>query len=1299
MEILGVGDEIIVNGYKSIILTDDMEKNVETFATANNISKSEAERILYSIPALKNFAENFLTKDVEENIVITDLSLDEDKTEDRTENKQEIYEESNVDNQPKNIFDTKTNFSTIYETLESNANNNIFKELQANETKASTTKALKDEKTISRKDEKTVSGKDENDTKTISNKIEDETTVATSNPTNIKEQLITASSSSNNSNEIKNFLGVFGLNVNSQIEDPVYENNKLKSIKTGGKTYNITYYQNGIIKETSITENGKEIANTKYNSDGSEQEANQTSTTILATKEAMSKAILTLIIKSSKRFTEDMEKKFETIIEKSISDYEAGVATGALANYIALKLNEVGLNTNELKKHLSNNTPTGITIKDLCEDLINKIQENKNEDNSDQEDLITETKSIEGINFNISHAKGDIAKYEISVLEDGTIEINGENCTIDILGVGDSDKKIQLRGSNIQFNSNNVTFESITNLANISTINGSYGNDYIINEESGKNSIINGNDGDDIIENYATNTALNGNSGNDTINNFANKATINGGLGDDAINYTKNSATITPSSGNDIINEISNNTDTEPTPTPPTDSDEDDNKGNTSGLYSQTFTENGVTFTVYSDLPINITTEIYKNVLSINAENSKIVINSSTEDNSSIEIHGNKIDFHAETQLRSIFNYADNSTFTGSEQEDYIFNYADNVTIFGLGGNDKIINEGKNVIINGNDGDDILVNRENAEQTTIDRGDSNDKIYDEGQNTTITVKLAGEEGSSEYNSTLTKEYIHNALNGMTATFYPEPSEAIMSQIEDLANKLLTEANSSNKREFNETALKLINYAKKLDTSTTAKTDEEYLYLALEYTDIDGSGLIFEDELNETIQKADISEELETYLQNKNIKLIGLTDTEIENFIESADSEEAALKLLKQIEVIIETNTGNKDYMLSSIREILTNAHFSFNNEILEDAQMLIDAENSEDADEYIKSQMIKDGNQLSIAQMFETTETGEIMEKDDILYINDGETMVKLNISAETYLELFPPVSRYLIEQNSYNDCFFIATTMIDFMENDEARVKLLQLFSEDSSGNIKITFPGIADYPITFPNGELKVTDNKYMLDETEYSYQISNNSIVVAEKDEESTTYTLNKTTASLGLQMLEQAYALAKFAELSNQNITSADIEELGEALYYAAKDEQISANDASNIDIDKALTYYLYGGYAQEVYEDLTANNTTTPTYKKIKTEEQGKDLLGVMKSLLLDYPDLTMTTLISGNVDISEEDSRKYNIISGHQYSIENIDTIEKIVYIKNPWDSYKVAAIPYDVFLKYFYGFAYTKFD
>ena len=83
----------------------------------------------------------------------------------------------------------------------------------------------------------------------------------------------------------------------------------------------------------------------------------------------------------------------------------------------------------------------------------------------------------------------------------------------------------------------------------------------------------------------------------------------------------------------------------------------------------------------------------------------------------------------------------------------------------------------------------------------------------------------------------------------------------------------------------------------------------------------------------------------------------------------------------------------------------------------------------------------------------------------------------------------------------------------------------------------------------------------------------------------------------------------------------------------------------------------------------------------------------------MKSLLLDYPDLTMTTLISGNVDISEEDSRKYNIISGHQYSIENIDTIEKIVYIKNPWDSYKVAAIPYDVFLKYFYGFAYTKFD
>jgi len=77
--------------------------------------------------------------------------------------------------------------------------------------------------------------------------------------------------------------------------------------------------------------------------------------------------------------------------------------------------------------------------------------------------------------------------------------------------------------------------------------------------------------------------------------------------------------------------------------------------------------------------------------------------------------------------------------------------------------------------------------------------------------------------------------------------------------------------------------------------------------------------------------------------------------------------------------------------------------------------------------------------------------------------------------------------------------------------------------------------------------------------------------------------------------------------------------------------------------------------------------------------------------------MIAYPELVVTTLITGSKEISEEDAIKYNIISGHQYSIEDIDTVNQIVYVKNPWDSYKVVSIPFDKFIELFYGIAQSK--
>ena len=69
----------------------------------------------------------------------------------------------------------------------------------------------------------------------------------------------------------------------------------------------------------------------------------------------------------------------------------------------------------------------------------------------------------------------------------------------------------------------------------------------------------------------------------------------------------------------------------------------------------------------------------------------------------------------------------------------------------------------------------------------------------------------------------------------------------------------------------------------------------------------------------------------------------------------------------------------------------------------------------------------------------------------------------------------------------------------------------------------------------------------------------------------------------------------------------------------------------------------------------------------------------------------------VNTPLVGSKEISEEDAAKYNIISGHQYSIEDIDTVNQIVYVKNPWDSYKVVSISFDKFIELFYGIAQSK--
>ncbi len=706
--------------------------------------------------------------------------------------------------------------------------------------------------------------------------------------------------------------------------------------------------------------------------------------------------------------------------------------------------------------------------------------------------------------------------------------------------------------------------------------------------------------------------------------------------------------------------------------------------------YSKEFSINGITFTAYANseeaLELDITTD--RGIVIINnANNIKIAVKSAEQEKNCVMLKGDNVEFTTDVPLYAVYNYADNSNITGSAEKDRIFNYAKNVTIDAGEGDDGITDRGENAKITTKKGDDWLYIESTAKNTEVSNFAKSDRMaYNKGTNTKTTYETSAQKDTPEYNYQIMSQYLHSAMNNTTPSFAETPSSELQASAQVLIDNLLTEDG-----EFNDNAKILIRYMQSQADKNDMPSQADLLLNAIIMMDLDNKdGLITKTELDNLInecksalappKETGSNDVLEYAKSSTELKDLNLTDTEIQKIIGETGSAAAAMKLFKQIEVILKTN--NSDYTKGSLKDVLINNFEDFNNEILADAQILVEAEELAqtqgiDKNAYIKSKLIPDATGMTTAEMKAATQPGGVMEKDGVLYVNDGKDMVALDISAETYLELFPPVSRYMVEQNSYNDCFFIATAMMDLMENGLGRANILKMFKESGDGDITVTFPGVTDYPITFEDGKLKTSDD---------SYTVGSSTITQDETE---------NTAAALGLQMLEQAYALAKFAELSNETLTKEDIDELGETLYNAAKDGKISANDASNVDIDKALTYYTDGGYAQLVYDDLLPNNTNNG-YTKIQNATQGKELLNKMAIAMADGK-TSITTLITGATDISAIKD-KYNFIVGHQYAVEDIDVANEIVYIKNPWDSYKVTAMPFDEFVKYFYGFASTTF-
>ncbi len=331
----------------------------------------------------------------------------------------------------------------------------------------------------------------------------------------------------------------------------------------------------------------------------------------------------------------------------------------------------------------------------------------------------TYTESIEAGNLFFDTAKGRVELVGAASLP--TVNIVGKvkgkdisnNTPNTIINGNAGDDTIQngRDGEGVTINGN-AGDDSIKNESNNVSINGGEGNETIENGRKGEGVTINGNAGDDSIKNESKYVSINCGSGNDTIENYESRATISGGVGDDVIRLSKDSDHAVfrymVGDGNDTIYGFHA---------------QDDSiyiaaesfTGKWGGRNYRDYViyvgDEKITIKDYGGYSYRPTIIRDKSSLPLNSNNAKNNVSIvGTAFNDTIRNGGSYVKIFAKDGNDTIENSGNNVSIDASDGNDTITNGGAYVTISAQGGNDTIENNGNNVSIDASDGDDTITN-------------------------------------------------------------------------------------------------------------------------------------------------------------------------------------------------------------------------------------------------------------------------------------------------------------------------------------------------------------------------------------------------------------------------------------------------------------------------------------------------------------------------------------------------------------------------------------------------------------
>ncbi len=287
----------------------------------------------------------------------------------------------------------------------------------------------------------------------------------------------------------------------------------------------------------------------------------------------------------------------------------------------------------------------------------------------------------------------------------------------------------------------------------------------------------------------------------------------------------------------------------------------------------------------------------------------------------------------------------------------------------------------------------------------------------------------------------------------------------------------------------------------------------------------------------------------------------------------------------------------------------------------------------------------------TIPYAFSRTKVGDAVAIGDKMYINDGKSLVEWKMTKDKYLELFPPVKRFITQQRGLGDCYFVSS-LTNSMLNPKARVGIYQSF-EQNGNDVSVTIKDYNEYggTKTYKDGDI-VLDKKRL-----HVY-------------------------GAKGVQMYEQTYARVALRDIRH------DVTPMSEEwnpdysmIRIAGGFQPVSMSEMHST------------GAPQTYYEVPSDFKTGSIAIYQI-TPKKLTNLLsrfGNKDDVMLGFD-----TNPKSNAKAESTLDPKYNLVSSHAYIIRGYNQEKGTVIINNPHNSGTNTEVPIDVLAKYMTSFDIT---